>query len=263
MSSLPCKKCPSCNRYHDLSVINCDTCGADLSNLPALLTEVTAIPDEQRGTINESVAVFVQKCWRCGATNFTADPASRIKTCHNCHKSVAGIEPIPYANPSQTSAVEETQNDDTAAHADGATGKASVLLPDEKDDDAQVMHWPTFLEDVQKASGDVQPKPSITLTALGHEQLSVTVKAKEGEIYMLGRTAHQKEFLAQDGYVGKEHCYLYFENGAWHVKDNHSANGTFVNQRDLGLDGHTELSHGDTLRLGHHADSPAFRISIG
>lgn len=263
MSSLPCKKCPSCNRYHDLSVMTCDACAADLSNLPALLTETADIPAEQRGTIDESVAVFVQKCWRCGATNFTADPASRVKTCHNCYKSVAGIEPIPYANPSQKPAAEAAKTDKTAARTDGSAGKARIALPDEEDDDGQVMHWPDYLEECQKASDSVQSKPSITLTAINYGQLSFTVEAKDGENYMLGRDAHHKEFLEQDVYVGNEHCYLYFENGVWHVQDNHSANGTFVNQRDLGFNGHTELHDGDTLRLGHHADSIAFRISIG
>lgn len=79
---------------------------------------------------------------------------------------------------------------------------------------------------------------------------------------MLGRSANQGAFLSQDGRVGNEHCYLFFRNGNWFVRDNNSKNGTAVNSRDIGLNGECMLSDGDELKLGHHPDSVAFRISI-
>lgn len=102
---------------------------------------------------------------------------------------------------------------------------------------------------------------SITLTAIRYGRLSFTVKADQN-VYMLGRSAKQGDFLSQDGRVGNEHCYLLYKNGEWFVKDNNSSNGTAVNSRDIGLNGECMLSDGDELKLGHHRDSMAFRITI-
>lgn len=105
-------------------------------------------------------------------------------------------------------------------------------------------------------------KKAITLTAIRYGRLTFTVEAGQ-EKYMLGRSANQESFLSQDGRVGNEHCYLFYRDGAWYVKDNNSKNGTAVNSQDIGLNGERMLSDGDELKLGHHPDSMAFRISIG
>lgn len=104
-------------------------------------------------------------------------------------------------------------------------------------------------------------KKDITLTAIRYGRLTFTVEAGS-EIYMLGRSANQGRFLSQDRRVGNEHCYLFFRDGAWFVRDNSSQNGTAVNSQDIGLNGERMLSDGDELKLGHHPDSIAFRISI-
>lgn len=105
-------------------------------------------------------------------------------------------------------------------------------------------------------------KKDVTLTAIRYGRLSFTVEAGPNT-YMLGRSANQGSFLSQDGRVGNEHCYLFYRNGNWFVKDNNSRNGTAVNSRDIGLNGECMLSDGDELKLGHHNDSVTFHISIG
>jgi pSer/pThr/pTyr-binding forkhead associated (FHA) protein len=47
--------------------------------------------------------------------------------------------------------------------------------------------------------------------------------------------------------VSRRHCRFNFRDGAWHVRDLNSLNGTFVNgeQREESL-----LCHGDTVRIG-------------
>lgn len=79
---------------------------------------------------------------------------------------------------------------------------------------------------------------------------------------MLGRSAGQGNFLAQDGRVSNEHCLLIYRDGSWFVRDNHSSNGTAVNSRDIGLNGECVLNSGDELKLGHHPDSMAFRVTL-
>lgn len=141
---------------------------------------------------------------------------------------------------------------------------------DDDDDDDEVGDWSGVLGTTAKTSATPTPKrqtcstptkKDITLTAIRFGRLSFTVEADQ-DTYMLGRSANQGAFLSQDGRVGNEHCYLFFRNGNWFVRDNNSKNGTAVNLRDIGLNGECMLSDGDELKLGHHPDSVAFRISI-
>lgn len=141
---------------------------------------------------------------------------------------------------------------------------------DDDDDDDEVGDWSGILGTTAKTSSTpsskrqacpAPTKKDITLTAIQFGRLSFTVEADQ-DTYMLGRSANQGAFLSQDGRVGNEHCYLFFRNGNWFVRDNNSKNGTAVNSRDIGLNGECMLSDGDELRLGHHPDSVAFRISI-
>lgn len=145
---------------------------------------------------------------------------------------------------------------------------ATPIVSDEDDED-DVDDWSVILGNKAKQN-TTKLKPQvvtsaankdITLTAIRYGRLSFTVEAGPNT-YMLGRSANQGGFLSQDGRVGNEHCYLFYRNGNWFVKDNNSRNGTAVNSRDIGLNGECMLSNGDELKLGHHNDSVAFRISI-
>lgn len=153
--------------------------------------------------------------------------------------------------------------------------KNTIVTPiapdeDDEDDEDDVGDWSGILGNKARQN-TTTPKPQvvtpaankdITLTAIRYGRLSFTVEAGPNT-YMLGRSANQGSFLSQDGRVGNEHCFLFYRNGNWFVKDNNSRNGTAVNSRDIGLNGECMLSNGDELKLGHHNDSVAFRISIG
>ena len=133
-----------------------------------------------------------------------------------------------------------------------------------EDDDEDDADWSGILGSKSRPTktDPVATKKEITLTAIRYGRLSFTIEARDNRLYMLGRSANQSSFLSKDGRVGNEHCYIFFRDGFWHVKDNHSANGTAVNSRDIGLNGEHVLSDGDELKLGHHPDSMAFRITI-
>jgi pSer/pThr/pTyr-binding forkhead associated (FHA) protein len=47
--------------------------------------------------------------------------------------------------------------------------------------------------------------------------------------------------------VSRRHCRFHFEEGAWHVEDLKSLNGTFVNEQAVEQ---ALVCHGDTLRIG-------------
>ena len=135
---------------------------------------------------------------------------------------------------------------------------------EEEDDDEDDADWSGILGSTIKPTktDPVATIKEITLTAIRYGRLSFTIEAKDNSPYMLGRSANQSSFLSKDGRVGNEHCCIFFRDGFWYVKDNHSANGTAVNSRDVGLNGEHILSDGDELKLGHHPDSMAFRITI-
>lgn len=320
MSKIPCKKCKSCGVYHDLSVITCNECGANLQKTPPVLIETEDIPVEQYGEIDDAVTVFVQKCSACGALNFTADKDSPVKICYNCHKTrVACIKPVEFRESLDTISANDDSiqdNDVITEKNDASTDESAeneITIFDDDENDDESIQWQGILGNIRKSVGGVDSKPviktetesqinnqhpdhsnaeedddddvsdwsgilggkpapkkavatsqspSITLTAIRYGRLSFTLEAKQNEEYMLGRSAYQREFLCNDGRVGNEHCYLFFKNGFWYVKDNHSSNGTAVNSRDLGLNGESKLNDGDELKLGHHPDSMAFRITI-
>lgn len=168
-----------------------------------------------------------------------------------------------------TTTVAKTSQPSTKQAVEPKVAQAPNVL-DDNDDDDEAGDWSGILGTKANASSTPTPKQQapltlskkdITLTAIRYGRLTFTVDSGR-DTYMLGRSANQGTFLSQDGRVGNEHCYLFFRNGTWFVRDNNSRNGTAVNSRDIGLNGECMLSDGDELKLGHHPDSVAFRISI-
>ncbi len=284
MSKLPCKKCKKCGLYHDLSVEVCSGCGTDLLKTPALPTDIDELPAEMIGVINAEVDVFVQKCSACGALNFTFDEKRIVKICHNCHKArVKDVVPVRYEEPSEEkaeTAEEEAEEAKPKIDSDllnktdsedwkkirGSIGKAvgeSEAPADVDDDDDDDVDWGGIAK--PKAEPKPAPAPQVsvmTLSAVTYGKCTFSVSSDMDGEYLLGRSANQRDFLANDARVGNKHCYLSYKNGAWYVRDNDSANGTAINSVDIGLGGERLLRDGDVLKLGHHSDSMAFRVSI-
>jgi len=156
----------------------------------------------------------------------------------------------------------DSKINDKNATNDGSSISSAQDDFEDDDDDEEISDWSGILGVNQKQNHVVKPKRrDITLTAIRYGRFSFTVQASE-DIYMLGRSANQSDFLSQDGRVGNEHCFLFYRDGMWFVRDNNSRNGTAVNSRDIGLNGECMLSDRDELKLGHHSDSVAFRITI-
>lgn len=275
MNKIPCKKCPQCGRYNDFTIVECK-CGKSMNSINVQVVDIDGIVPEQYGKINTSLKGYVQRCSACGALNYTDNPLKPVTICYNCHRTrIATIVPVEYIDnerqertqiKSEVSSFKDNQKDENNPNRTG------------DNDDSDDIQWQSILENIknvvsttpekqetitdpsQKLSS-ASSKKSITLTAIRYGSLSFTVDAGQGS-YMLGRSANQGSFLMQDGRVGNEHCCLLYKNGTWYVKDNNSKNGTAVNARNIGLNGEYRLSDGDELKLGHHSDSMAFRITI-
>ena len=164
MSKIPCKKCEKCNLYHDLSVMKCNECDTDLTNIPALLMEIDDIPTENYGEISENVPIFVQKCSACGVDNFTAYKELRVMVCHGCNKQrVAAVDPVEYEELIETRVIfddkditssrmkqDEVNNEGTEAYLNDN---------DEDEDEADFSPWSGILCNIRADVGSVVPNP--------------------------------------------------------------------------------------------------------
>ena len=160
MSKIPCRKCNSCGFYHDLSVLICEECKADIKNVPALMMETEEIPVERYGEINEGVPVFVQKCSACGALNFTPDEEQRVVKCYNCNKSrVQAVKPVKYVEEDEAGAEEAAaQQEEEKKSAPAEVASKPVILVDE-DDEADSSQWQGILGNIKKSIGAEESKP--------------------------------------------------------------------------------------------------------
>ena len=87
---IPCRKC-ACGLYSDISVSACGVCGADMSLLPVVLTDMESIGVEKTGDIDSSRDYYVQRCDGCGKDNYIADPESALKLCGYCGKFISEV----------------------------------------------------------------------------------------------------------------------------------------------------------------------------
>lgn len=253
MSKIPCRMCSKCGTYHDATVTVCDACGTAIAGIPARLTDTAAIPADKRGRVNETGTFYMQSCPACGTLNFLVNENSPVKYCYSCEKvAIKKREPTVYVD---ETAVEEPQEEMTPwkqaqENIEQTMGKDTAQAEEE------APSWDDLLgEDA------VDTTPRITLTAVCGGCLTFTVEAGE-EAYMLGREANQKAFLAYDKQVGRQHCALFYKDGAWWVRDNHAANGTFVDAALLDMGAEQRLYDGCKLTLGHTAQSPAFVVRV-
>ena len=114
---------------------------------------------------------------------------------------------------------------------------------------------------LSRFSDEAQPEPTMLLSATGYGGGSFEIYASDCPV-TLGRNASFGDFLSQDRRVSGTHCRISYSGGSWYVDDLASRNGTFLNDRDLGLNGHSILKQGDMLKLGHKPDSMCFYLSF-
>lgn len=287
MSKIPCKQCTKCGFFHDFSILNCSNCGADLSRVQAKIIDTNSIAKEVSGKIDENVSVYVQKCKRCGASSYITDKENRVQICYNCNtREIALVEPKEYVEVSNENIVTSHSNNDTNNLQQNAldtpviskwkniSGNISDTLDQcsktSKQSDVEMnsnnnleVDWSNELKNIVNNRDELieeSTQPIITLTETRHGKISFSIKPNEQ--YLLGRSAEQSELLRNDIRIGNEHCYIYFSNGFWYVKDNNSQNGTEVNSKQIGKNGKCILNDGDELKLGHHDDSISFKVSI-
>ena len=104
MSKIPCKYCGKCKKFHAFSHSECPECGMALPEYDISLKEVSEIPTESRGELDEKMVFYVQKCPGCGTLNYTEDKEKRVRICRSCLKSrVKHIDPVLFVQEEKVS----------------------------------------------------------------------------------------------------------------------------------------------------------------
>lgn len=67
----------------------------------------------------------------------------------------------------------------------------------------------------------------------------------------IGRALENTIAINQDSTVSNEHINILYKQGKFYIKDKMSANGTFLNGKELEVEKAYELKDGDLLRLGN------------
>ncbi|MBQ7719664.1 MAG: FHA domain-containing protein [Clostridia bacterium] len=277
-----CRKCPDCGRYSDVTVRTC-VCGRDIASV--VPEEVVSTEyNKSRGQIDESLRIYWQKCIVCGSINCVTDLKSADCRCAYCGKRKLAVGSYRLYESDETEDEKQLQsiggrlhdmigaNQPAAAQQTPKDVPAAEPTPD--DDDAP--GWGDIIGTPETPAPETPPKPetppappappkakSITLSAMRYGPCTLSLSPEDAVVpVMLGREAMKKDYLSNDPYVGRQHCLISFKDGVWRVKDNNSSNGTFHNDRDLGLGGESPLSDGDRLKLGHRDDSIVFVVSF-
>ncbi len=297
MNFFPCKECPDCGRYSGFFVDTC-FCGADLSALVSTPIDTNEIAIDKCGDFDFEGTIYTVKCDFCATEHFVADKERGVRCCLNARCGKRGISrktPTPWTFDSQKDDAEPTEKPNVESKTDVSV--PTVEIPEQVDTQSVDDHsglsqkasdWLMCVKkakdqvDSHTASGsktmavanvsddddmsgwylDGAEPIAIELTLSTNRNVSFKVEAVEGRKYMLGREANQKAILEDDVRVGRNHCWLVFENGSWHVFDNNSSNGTFVNGNDIGYGGKEPLHNGSVVTLGHWPDSPSFIVTL-
>lgn len=200
-------------------------------------------------------ATYQQQCPICNHVFEINSKSKRLTSCPFCRSLKIKFEPVITVS-------------NQPAHDNSLISNTKSTVPQSQQDDddlgtfgivEQKPSENTFRAfEMEPTEDTVSGKISFESINHGHYQFSL----ESGHSLLLGTMADHASFLKQDPRISRRHCRICYLNGYWHVYDNHSSNGTFVNGKDIGDGGEEVLTNGGTLMLGHETDSITFRIKI-
>ena len=300
MARVPCIVCPNCGLHSGIAEKTC-LCGAALDRRMARLVEEAEAKPRGRwdpktpvyvqkcsncGTLNFTTEEEspVRQCWKCHKARVASVARALYEDEEARRREEQAEESGPEGDPKEASGWEQLARGVTAAvsglsdapaeeprEEKEGTGEPDYQVPEVEDpptddsDPEEVIDWDqVFKEDTGSAEGEGEKpgKSTLTLTALRYGKCELTLTSDQKDLpCQLGRSAVLADFLALDRRVGNRHCRIHYDGG-WVVTDTNSLNGVGVNDRILDINASSPLRDGDTLILGHHRDSMAFRVTI-
>lgn len=192
---------------------------------------------------------MTDKCPYCGAETRPAD-----NFCLNCGNRL--LTATPSASSQQ---------------AQPAAGDATVAAPDDwgraafgsgsgwSDESAQTIASPEPDESTQRADSPVSaPEPVSTI----EQPARFILRSESGEVLQeypldkleisIGRAPTSDILLSKDKLTSRRHATVHYENGEYLLRDERSANGTFVNGQQIDENVPKLLNDGDHVGIGEH-----------
>ena len=185
---------------------------------------------------------YVQICPECGTKYFMDDPSQRKIVCDECGKrSIRVFEPMRVQDVKEDPGVKKDPIKNTepeepgkgAGSSEGEKTKWKELLDEHRKKNQQDQEGTPKEDGVTK-----EQKPAVTQT--GRVLLKVSGRQGRAELRLddskgpvfIGQYWVQGQFFAQDARVSRTHCVLFrMADGKWYVRDAHSSNGTFLQER--------------------------------
>jgi len=112
---------------------------------------------------------------------------------------------------------------------------------------------PTMQADINEATptlASIENPARVTLRTDSGEILQEFVLEKQEVV--IGRAPTSDILLSKDKLTSRRHAIIHYENGAYILTDEHSANGTFVNGQSLEDKAPYTLRHGDRVSIGEY-----------
>ena len=209
---------------------------------------------------------YVQICPECGTKYFMDDPSQRKIVCDECGKrSIRGFEPLQVQDVKEDPGVKKYPLEEMYPREekyprvikDPGVKKDPIKNTEPKEpgkgagsSEGEKTKWKELLDEHRKKNQQDQEgtpkedrvakeqKPAVTQT--GRVLLKVSGRQGRAELRLddskgpvfIGQYWVQGQFFAQDARVSRTHCVLFrMADGKWYVRDAHSSNGTFLQER--------------------------------
>lgn len=210
---------------------------------------------------------YVQICPECGTKYFMDDPSQRKIVCDECGKrSIRGFVPLPVQDVKEDPGVKKYPLEEMYPREekyprvikDPGVKKDPIKNTEPEEpgkgagsSEGEKTKWKELLDEHRKKiQQDQEPdtpkedrvakeqKPAVTQT--GRVLLKVSGRQGRAELRLddskgpvfIGQYWVQGQFFAQDARVSRTHCVLFrMADGKWYVRDAHSSNGTFLQER--------------------------------
>ena len=195
----------------------------------------------------------MDKCPFCSAETRPGD-----NFCLNCGNRLQSSTPSPQAAAAPTESTIPAPADWAApaphyASADNAWGNPDLLtIAAESPDAATLRAGATAVasQPAQAVMNKIEEPAHLILRTDNNENVQDYVLDKPE--MSIGRAPGSDILLSKDKLTSRRHATILYENGQYTIRDERSANGTFVNSQQLDESSSRVLQNGDHIGIGEH-----------
>ncbi len=191
----------------------------------------------------------MDKCPYCGAETRPGD-----NFCLNCGNRLLPATPSPQqvqpVGDATLAAPEDWDASAPAASGGGAWGESSSSPSETSAPEQPTLRESSAASAAQPTLDKLQEPGRFILRSDTGEALQ-EYSLDKPEI-VIGRAPNSDILLSKDKLTSRRHATVFYENGQYMLRDEHSANGTFVNGQQLDEGASHLLKDGDQVGIGEH-----------